>query len=110
MSKLLTLYPPPPPPPNDPDISMSRIALFNKLIARHVLPCANIFVTSRQAVDEFYPNLNSIEQLKLSVLLKKELNSMRTKLNSCYVPVNCCIVVPNFSESLKDLRSAIAVN
>ena len=30
--------------------------------------------------------------------------------NSCYVPVNCCIVVPNLFESLKDLRNAIAVN
>ena len=60
------------PSSNDPDISMSGILLFSKLISGRLLSEATVVVTSRS----FIPSLISIELLKLLVLLKKELKSM----------------------------------
>ena len=105
------------PPPNDPDIPMSPISLFSKLICGHFLPEATVVVTSRPTAHKFYSKFkfdrtveiigftedrieeyvakfcNSHDQDDLKPIIWNHIKSSSDLLNSCYIPVNCWIVV-----------------
>ena len=105
------------PPPNDPDCPMSPILLFNKLICGHFLPEATVMVTSRPTAHKFYSKFNfdrtveiigftedRIEEYVTKFCYSHDRDDLKPKiwnhiksssdlLNSCYIPVNCWIVV-----------------
>ena len=105
------------PPPNDPDFPMSPISLFSKLICGHFLPEATVVVTSRPTAHKFYSKFkfdrtveiigftedrieeyvakfcNSHDQDDLKPIIWNHIKSSSDLLNSCYIPVNCWIVV-----------------
>ena len=104
------------PPPNDPDIPMSPISLFGKLICGHFLPEATAVITSRPTAHKFYSKFNfdrtveiigftedrieeyvtkfchSHDRDDLKPKIWNHLKSSSDLLNSCYIPVNCWIV------------------
>ena len=105
------------PPPNDPDFPMSPISLVSKLISGHFLPEAKVLVTSRPTANEFYSKFNfdrtveiigftgdKIEEYVTKFCHSHDRDDLKPKiwnhikssldlLNSCYIPVNCWIVV-----------------
>ena len=105
------------PPPNDPDFPMSPISLFSKLISGHFLPEATVLVTSRPTANEFYSKFNFDRNVEIIGFTEDRIEEYVTKfchshdrddlkpkiwnhikssldlLNSCYIPVNCWIVV-----------------
>ena len=105
------------PPPNDPDIPMSPISLFSKLIYGHFLPEATVVVTSRPTANKFYSKFqfdrnveiigfteDRIEEYVTKFCHRHDRDDLKPKiwnhiksssdlLNSCYIPVNCWIVV-----------------
>ena len=105
------------PPPNDPDFPMSPISLFSKLIFGHFLPEATVLVTSRPTANEFYSKFNFDRNVEIIGFTEDKIEEYVTKfchshdrddlkpkiwnhikssldlLNSCYIPVNCWIVV-----------------
>ena len=105
------------PPPNDPDIPMSPISLFSKLIYGHFLPEATVVVTSRPTANKFYSKFNFDRTVEIIGFTQDRIEEYVTKfchshdrddlkhkiwnhiksssdlLNSCYIPVNCWIVV-----------------
>ena len=105
------------PPPNDPDFPMSPISLFSKLISGHFLPGATVLVTSRPTANEFYSKFNFDRNVEIIGFTEDKIEEYVTKfchshdrddlkpkiwnhikssldlLNSCYIPVNCWIVV-----------------
>ena len=105
------------PPPNDPDFPMSPISLFSKLICGHFLPEATVVVTSRPTAHKFYSKFKfdrtveivgftedrieeyvtkfckSHDQDDLKPIIWNHIKSSSDLLNSCYIPVNCWIVV-----------------
>ena len=105
------------PPPNDPDCSISPISLFTKLVSGRLLPKATVVVTSRPTAHKFYSNFNfdrtveiigftkeRIEEYVIKFCQSQERDDLKPKiwnhiksssdlLNSCYIPVNCWIVV-----------------
>ena len=105
------------PPPNDPDFPMSPISLFSKLISGHFLPEATVLVTSRPTANEFYSKFNFDRNVEIIGFTEDKIEEYVTKfchshdrddlkpkiwnhikssldlLNSCYIPVNCWIVV-----------------
>ena len=105
------------PPPNDPDIPMSRISLFSKLIYGHFLPEATVVVTCRPTAHKFYSKFNFDRNVEIIGFTEDRIEEYVTKfchshdrddlkpkiwnhiesssdlLNSCYIPVNCWIVV-----------------
>ena len=113
------------PPPNDPDFSMSPISLFSKLINGHFLPEATIVATSRPTAHKFSSKFNfdrtveiigftedRIEEYVTQFCHSHERNDLKLKiwnhiksssdlLNSCYIPVNCWIVVTILFESVQ---------
>ena len=116
------------PPPNDPDFSMSGILLFSKLISGRLLPEATVLVTSRPTANEFYSKFKFDRTVEIIGFTKKRIEEYVTKfcrsherddhksriwnriesssdlLNSCYIPVNCMIVVTIMFERLEDPR------
>ena len=105
------------PPLNDPDIPMSPISLFSKLIYGHFLPEATVVVTSRPTANKFYSKFqfdrtveiigftedrieecvtmfcHSHDRDDLKPKIWNHIKSSSDLLNSCYIPVNCWIVV-----------------
>ena len=105
------------PPPNDPDFPMSPISLFSKLIYGHFLPEATVVVTSRPTATKFYSKFNFDRTVEIIGFTEDRIEEYVTKfchshdrddlkpkiwnhiesssdlLNSCYIPVNCWIVV-----------------
>ena len=114
------------PPPNDPNVCMSGISLFIKLISGRLLPEATVLVTSRPTANEFYSRFtfdrtveiigftsDKIEQYvgkfcdnhKRSDLKPRvwdHIKSSSDLLNLCYIPVNSFIVSTVLFESLSD--------
>ena len=113
------------PSPNDPDSPMSGISLFSKLISGRLLPKATILVTSRPTAHKFYSKFNfdrtveiigftkgRIEEYVTKFCQSKKTDDLKPKiwnhiesssdlLNSCYIPVNCLIVVTILFENLQ---------
>ena len=105
------------PSPNDLDSPMSGISLFSKLISGRLLPDAIVLVTSRPTAHKFYSKFNfdrtveiigftkaRIEEYVTKFCQSKKRDDLKPKiwnriesssdlLNSCYIPVNCLIVV-----------------
>ena len=105
------------PPPNDPDFPMSPISLFSKLICGHFLPEATVVVTSRPTAHKFYSKFKFDRTVEIIGFTEDRIEEYVTKfchshdrddlkpkiwnhiksssdlLNSCYIPVNCWIVV-----------------
>ena len=113
------------PPRNDPDFPMSAISLFRKLISGHLLPEATVVVTSRPTANQFYSKFKFDRTVEIIGFTQDRIEEYVTKfcqshnkddfgakiwnhiqsssdlLNSCYIPVNCWIVVTILFESLK---------
>ena len=105
------------PPPNVPDCPMSPISLFTKLVSGRLLPKATVVVTSRPTAHKFYSNFNFDRTVEIIGFTEDRIEEYVTKfchshdrghlkpkiwnhiesssdlLNSCYIPVNCWIVV-----------------
>ena len=105
------------PPPNDPDFPMSPISLFSKLIYGYIWPEATVVVTSRPTAHKFYSKFNFDRTVEIIGFTEDRIEEYVTKfchshdrddlkpkiwshiksssdlLNSCYIPVNCWIVV-----------------
>ena len=119
------------PPPNDPDFPMSAISLFRKLISGHLLPEATVLVTSRPTANQFYSKFKFDRTVEIIGFTEARIEEYITKfcqshngddlkpkiwnhiqsssdlLNSCYIPVNCWIVVTILFESLEDPQNEI---
>ena len=119
------------PSPNDPDSPTSGILLFRKLISGRLLPKATVLVTSRPTAHQKYSEFNfdrtveiigfteeRIEEYVIKFCQSQERDGLKPKiwnhiksssdlLNSCYIPVNCWIVVTILFKSLKDPRNEI---
>ena len=113
------------PPPNDSDVPMSPILLFSKLIYGHFLPEATLLVTSRPTAHKFYSKFNFDRTVEIIGFTENKIEGYVTKfcqshdrddlkpkiwnhiksssdlLNSCYIPVNCWIVVTILFESVQ---------
>ena len=113
------------PPPNDPNVPMSAISLFIKLISGHFLPEATVLVTSRPTAHKFYSKFNFDRTVEIIRFTENRIEEYVTKfcqshdrddlkpkiwnhiksssdlLNSCYIPVNCWIVVTILFESVQ---------
>ena len=120
------------PPPNDPDFPMSAISLFRKLISGHLLPEATVLVTSRPTANKFYSKFKFDRTVEIIGFTEAKIEEYITKfcqshngddlkpkiwnhiqsssdlLNSCYIPVNCWIVVTILFESLEDPQNDIS--
>ena len=96
---------------------MSPISLFSKLIYGHFLPEATVVVTSRPTAHKFYSKFNFDRTVEIIGFTEDKIEEYVTKfchshdrddfkpkiwnhiksssdlLNSCYIPVNCWIVV-----------------
>ena len=105
------------PPPNDPDCPMSPNSLFSKLVSGRLLPKATVLVTTRPTAHKFYSKFNFDRTVEIIGFTKARIEEYVTKfcqsqdrddlthkiwnhiksssdlLNSCYIPVNCWIVV-----------------
>ena len=119
------------PPPNDPDFSMSPISLLRKLISGHLLPEATVLVTSRPTANQFYSKFKFDRTVEIIGFTQDRIEEYVTKfcqshnkddfeakiwnhiqsssdlLNSCYIPVNCWIIVTILFESLKDPQNEV---
>ena len=119
------------PPPNDPDFPMSAISLFRKLISGHLLPEATVLVTSRPTANQFYSKFKFDRTVEIIGFTQDRIEEYVTKfcqshkkddfdakiwnhiqsssdlLNSCYIPVNCWIIVTILFESLKDPQNEV---
>ncbi len=116
------------PPQNDPDICMSGISLFIKLISGRFLPGATVLVTSRPTANKFYSRFNfdrtveivgftsdKIEEYvsrfcdnnrsDLKPKIWNHVNSSSDLLNLCYIPANCFIVSVILFGCLSDPRN-----
>jgi hypothetical protein len=117
------------PPPDDPNICMSGIALFIKLISGYLLQGATVLVTSRPTANDFYSRLtfdrtveilgftsDKIEEYvcqfcennnrsDLKQKIWKHIKSSSDLLNLCYIPVNCLIVSTILFECVSDPRN-----
>ena len=113
------------PPPNDPDISMPVISLFGKLISGRLLGEATVLLTSRPTAHKSYSEFNFDGNVEIIGFTKERIEEYVTKfcqshhrddhkpkiwnhiksssdlLNSCYIPVNCWIVVTILFESIQ---------
>ena len=116
---------------NDPDSPMSGNSLFTKLISGRLLPKATVLVTSRPTAHKRYSKFNfdrtveiigftkeRIEEYVIKFCQSQKRDGLKPKiwnhiksssdlLNSCYIPVNCWIVVTILFKSLKDPRNEI---
>ena len=116
---------------NDPDFPMSAISLFRKLISGHLLPEATVLVTSRPTANQFYSKFKFDRTVEIIGFTQDRIEEYVTKfcqshnkddfeakiwnhiqsssdlLNSCYIPVNCWIIVTILFESLKDPQNEV---
>ena len=114
------------PPRNNPDFPMSAISLFTKIISGHLLPEATVLVTSRPTANQFYSKFkfdrtveiigfteDRIEQYitkfcqthnrdDLKPKIWNHIQSSSDLLSSCYIPLNCWIIVTILFKTLKD--------
>ena len=112
-------------PPNDPDFPMFAISLFSKLMYGHFLPEATVLVTSRPTANKFYSKFKFDRTVEIIGFTKERIEEYVTKfcqsqekddlkpkiwnhiksfsdlLNSCYIPVNCWMVVTILFESVQ---------
>ena len=119
------------PPRNDPDFPMSPIWLFSKLISGDFLPGATVVLTSRPTANEFYSEFKfyrtveiigftedkieervtkfckSHDRVDLKPKIWNHIKSSSDLLSSCYIPVNCWIVVTILFEKFKYPRNEI---
>ena len=117
------------PPPNDPNICMSGISLFVKLISGHLLPGATVLVTSRPTANEFYSRFtfdrtveiigftsDKIKEYVSKFCENHDRSDLKSKIwnhiksssdlsNLCYIPVNSFIVSTILFECLSDPSS-----
>ena len=118
------------PPLDDPNIFMSAISMFVKLISGNVLlPEATILVTSRPTANEVYSRFpfdrtveiigfsnDEIEEYvekfsdnhgksNLKSAIWNHIKSSSDLLNSCYIPVNCFIITTIIFEYLKNPKN-----
>ena len=117
------------PPRNDPDFPMSPIWLFSKLISGNFLPGATVVLTSRPTANEFYSEFKfdrtveiigftedkieehvtkfckSHDRVDVKPKIWNHIKSFSDLLSSCYIPVNCWIVVTILFEKLKDSKN-----
>ena len=117
------------PPRNDPDFPMSPIWLFSKLISGNFLPGATVVLTSRPTANEFYSEFKfdrtveiigftedkieehvtkfckSHDRVDVKPKIWNHIKSSSDLLSSCYIPVNCWIVVTILFEKLKDSKN-----
>ncbi|CAB4036448.1 NACHT, LRR and PYD domains-containing 14-like, partial [Paramuricea clavata] len=111
---------------NDPDICMSAMKLFVKLVLGDLLKGATVVVTSRPTADDFYSRLDFDRNVEIigftsdkieeyvkrfcdhnntSDLKMKLLNHIKCSselLNLCHIPGNCFIVCATLSGCLSD--------
>ncbi len=104
------------PPPNDPNICMSGISLFVKLISGRLLFGATVLLTSRSTANEIYSRFrfdrtveiigftsDKIEEYVSKFCENHDRSDLKPKVwnhiksssdlsNPCYIPVNCFIV------------------
>ncbi len=116
------------PPPNDPNICMSGISLFVKLISGSLLFGATVLVTSRPTANEFYSRFridrtveiigftsDKIEEYVSKFCENHDRSDLKPKVwnhiksssdlsNPCYIPVNCFIVCTILFQCLSDPR------
>ncbi len=116
------------PPPNDPNICMSGISLFVKLISGRLLFGATVLVTSRPTANEFYSRFridrtveiigftsDKIEEYVSKFCENHDRSDLKPKVwnhiksssdlsNPCYIPVNCFIVCTILFQCLSDPR------
>ena len=114
------------PPHNNPDFPMSAISLFTKIISGHLLPGATVLVTSRPTANQFYSKFkfdrtveiigfteDRIEQYVTKFCQSQNRDDLKPKiwnhiqsssdlLSSCYIPLNCWIIVTILFKTLKD--------
>ena len=114
------------PPRNNADFSMSAISLFTKIISGHLLPEATVLVTSRPTANQFYSKFkfdrtveiigfthDRIEKYVTKFCQSEDRDDLKPKiwnhiqsssdlLNSCYIPLNCWIIVTILFKTLKD--------
>ena len=114
------------PPGNNPDFPMSAISLFTKIISGHLLPGATVLVTSRPTANQFYSEFKfdrtveiigfthyRIEKYVTKFCQSENRNDLKPKiwnhiqsssdlLSSCYIPLNCWIIVTILFKTLKD--------
>ena len=117
------------PPRNDPDFPMSPIWLFSKLISGDFLPGATVVLTSRPTANEFYSEFKfdrtveiigftedkieehvtkfckSHDRVDVKPKIWNHIKSSSDLLSSCYIPVNCWIVITILFEKLQDCRN-----
>ncbi len=117
------------PPPNDPNICISAISLFIKVISGRLLPEATVLVTSRPTANVFYSRFtfdrtveiigftsDKIEEYvkkfcdnhkrsDLKAKIWKHIKASSDLVNLCYIPVNCFIVSTILFECLSDPRN-----
>ena len=114
------------PPFNNPDFPMSAISLFTEIISGHLLPGATVLVTSRPTANQFYSKFkfdrtveiigfteDRIEQYITKFCQSQNRDDLKPKiwnhiqsssdlLSSCYIPLNCWIIVTILFKTLKD--------
>ena len=114
------------PPRNNPDFPMSAISLFTKIISGHLLAGATVLVTSRPTANQFYSEFkfnrtveiigfthDRIEQYVTKFCQSEDRDDLKPKiwnhiqsssdlLSSCYIPLNCWIIVTILFKTLKD--------
>ena len=111
---------------NDPNICMSAVSLFVKVVSGRLLRQATVLVTSRPTANEYYSRFtfdktveiigftsDKIEEYvrkfcdnhkrsDLGPKIWKHIKSSSELLNLCYIPVNCFIVSTMFFDCLRD--------
>jgi hypothetical protein len=117
------------PPPNDPNVPMSGISLFIKLISGLLLAKATVLVTSRPTANDFYCRLTFDRTVEILGFTSHKIKEYTTKfcenesrpdlqqkiwnhirsssdlLNLCYIPVNCWIVSTILFKCVSDPRN-----
>ena len=115
--------------PNDPNICMSAMSLFVKLVLGDLLKGATVLVTSRPTADDFYSRLDfdrnveiigftydKIEEYvsqfcedhnktDLELKIWEHIKSSSELLNLCYIPVNCFIICVTLSGCLSEPKN-----
>ena len=111
---------------NNPDFPMSAISFFTKIISGNLLPEATVLVTSRPTANQFYSKFDFDRTVEIIGFTHDRIEEYVTKfcqshnrddlkpkiwnhiqsspdlLSSCYIPLNCWIIVTILFKTLKD--------